>query len=65
MGCEKGTYKKGFTKLTAICPKCRKEHKCILPYPWIGNGTPRIYCLNCKYSLQKSASVVEAYNLAV
>jgi len=30
-----------------ICPKCRRTHKTKLF--WTGNGTPRIFCHNCRF----------------
>ena len=36
------------SRQTAICPKCGKEHIYIAPMPFIGRGTPRIFCSRCK-----------------
>lgn len=34
------------TKVTCICPKCGEKHGMNLV--WIGRGTPRKYCQQCK-----------------
>ena len=33
-------------KQTCKCPKCGNMHKAKIP--WVGNGTPRKYCVICK-----------------
>jgi len=34
------------SKVECICPQCEKKH--ILNFHWIGRGTPRKYCQNCR-----------------
>jgi hypothetical protein len=34
------------SKVECLCPKCDKKH--ILNFHWIGRGTPRKYCQNCR-----------------
>jgi hypothetical protein len=34
------------SKVECICPKCDKKH--FLSFHWIGRGTPRKYCQNCR-----------------
>ena len=34
------------SKVECICPKCDKKH--MLNFHWIGRGTPRKYCPNCR-----------------
>jgi hypothetical protein len=33
-------------KVECICPKCAKRH--IMNFHWIGRGTPRKFCQNCR-----------------
>ena len=33
-------------KIECICPKCGQRH--IMNFHWIGRGTPRKFCPNCK-----------------
>jgi len=33
-------------QVECICPKCDKKH--IMNFHWIGRGTPRKYCQNCR-----------------
>ena len=33
-------------KVGCICPRCRKRH--FMSLHWIGRGTPRKFCPNCK-----------------
>ena len=34
------------SNVECICPKCDKKH--LLNFHWIGRGTPRKYCQNCR-----------------
>jgi len=36
-------------KVECICPECGKRH--IMNFHWIGRGTPRKYCPNCRDSM--------------
>jgi predicted RNA-binding Zn-ribbon protein involved in translation (DUF1610 family) len=33
-------------KVECLCPECGKRH--IMNFHWIGRGTPRKYCQNCR-----------------
>ena len=37
------------SKVECICPKCDKKH--IMNFHWIGRGTPRKYCHNCRENM--------------
>jgi hypothetical protein len=34
------------SKVECLCPECGKRH--IMNFHWIGRGTPRKYCQNCR-----------------
>jgi len=37
------------SRVECICPICDKKH--FLNFHWIGRGTPRKYCQNCRDSM--------------
>lgn len=37
------------SKVECICPECGRRH--IMNFHWIGRGTPRKYCPNCRDSM--------------
>ena len=36
-------------KVECLCPECGKRH--IMNFHWIGRGTPRKYCPNCRENM--------------
>jgi len=51
-------YEKRVEKMTpCVCPKCRKTHKSKLY--WTGNGTPRIFCHDCRFFTVVSEFIYE------
>lgn len=37
--------------IKAKCPRCERWHSISLEYRWIGRGTPRFFCTECKRHL--------------
>ena len=37
------------SKVECLCPECGKRH--IMNFHWIGRGTPRKYCPNCRENM--------------
>lgn len=42
--------KRGRTHVQCICPKCRMKYNRLIF--WTGNGTPRIFCDDCRENLR-------------